>query len=106
MTASSRSWACCGVLLLLLCLLLDGTPALAQGKHPAARWQALNAEVVAALDRGAYAEGLVPAERALALARSAFGRRNPRILPSLNNLAFLYANQGRSGKAEPLLKEA
>jgi tetratricopeptide (TPR) repeat protein len=50
--------------------------------------------------------GLVAAERALAIARKAFGARDPRTLTSVNNLAALYQIQGRYGEAEPLLEQA
>ena len=102
MTKTARFQACCGALLLLLCLLLGGAPAVAQVDDPGARWQVLSAKAVAAYNRGTYAEGIASAEQALALARSTFGDRDPRTLTSLNNLAFLYVSQGRSGEAEPL----
>ena len=43
-------------------------------------------------------EGIDKAEQALALAHEAFGPRHPDTLQSMNNLAALYASQGRTGR--------
>ncbi|MBP0447525.1 CHAT domain-containing protein [Roseomonas sp. SSH11] len=66
----------------------------------------LNRQAVSAHGRGSYPEAVAAAEQAAALARQAFGARDPRTLTSLNNLGFLYHGQGRLGEAEPLLREA
>ena len=64
-------------LLLLLALLLVADIAAAKESHDAAqRLQALNSEAIEAYRRGAYAEGIVAAEQALALARKALGLRH------------------------------
>ena len=92
--------------LLALALLGAGGAAAQQAPDASARWQALSAEAMDAFRRGQSAEAAVAAERALALARGAFGPRHPQTLNSMNNLAFLYRNQGRHGEAEPLYREA
>jgi len=69
-------------------------------------WQALDAGAAEAYRRGAYADAVVAAERALALACQAFEPRHPNTLASLNNLAFVYQEQGRYREAEQLYKEA
>jgi Flp pilus assembly protein TadD len=42
----------------------------------------------------------------LQLRRSLLGEQHPAVATSLNNLAVLYANQGRLTEAEPLLVQA
>lgn len=92
--------------LLALALLGAGGAAAQQAPDASARWRALSAEAMDAFRRGQSAEAAVAAERALALARGAFGPRHPQTLNSMNNLAFLYRSQGRHGEAEPLYREA
>jgi tetratricopeptide (TPR) repeat protein len=70
------------------------------------QWQSLNAQAKEAYQAGDYSKGIALAEKALALARQAFGDRDPQTLISLNNLASLYKAQGRYGEAEPLYQEA
>ncbi len=68
------SWTTRGFRCALLCLALGVAPVAAQPPDAAARWRALNAETLEAYRRGAYAEGTVTAERALALARELLGQ--------------------------------
>src|SRR5260370_14362218 len=70
------------------------------------QWQSLNAQEMEAYQAGDYSKGIALAEKALGLARQAFGDREPRTLSSLNNLALLYKAQGRYGEAKPLYHEA
>jgi tetratricopeptide (TPR) repeat protein len=46
------------------------------------------------------------AQRVLAIREKALGADQPDVAASLNNLALLYANQGRYADAEPLYKPA
>src|SRR5690349_2451085 len=64
-----------------------------------ARWEELNAGVMAAYSQGAYDRGGTLAEEAFRVAEAAFGAQDARTLTSLNNLAFLYVRQGRYGEA-------
>ena len=75
-------------------------------EDPAAQWQDLNRQIVAAYQHGAFNEAVPLAEQSLALARRAFGDRDDHTLTSMNDLAELYQAQGRYGEAEPLLREA
>jgi tetratricopeptide (TPR) repeat protein/CHAT domain-containing protein len=70
------------------------------------QWQLLSGQGKKAYEAGDYSKGIALAEKALALARRAFGDRDPRILKSLNDLAVLYKAQGRYGEAEALYQEA
>jgi hypothetical protein len=81
-------------------------PALAQWADLNQRWEELNEQVEQAYQAGNHDDGSRLAEQAYALARKAFGNRDPRTLTSLNNLAGLYERQGRDGEAEPLYQEA
>jgi CHAT domain-containing protein/uncharacterized RDD family membrane protein YckC/Flp pilus assembly protein TadD len=102
-----RAWTKRGFLCALLCLVLGvGIIGLLLPPPGVVQWWALNAEVTKADRRGAYTEGIAAGERALALARQAFGPANPATLASLNNLAVLYEKQGRYDEAEQLQKEA
>ena len=74
-------------------------------EDPAAQWQDLNRQIVAAYQHGAFNEAVPLAEQSLALARRAFGDRDDHTLTSMNDLAELYQAQGRYGEAEPLLRE-
>ncbi len=91
---------------LLLCLALGVADGAAQPLDAAARLQALDAEVLEAYRRGAYAEGAAAAERALALSRKALGPRHPNTLRIMDTFAALRRVQGRYGEAEPLHREA
>ncbi|MDE5454137.1 tetratricopeptide repeat protein [Bradyrhizobium sp. CSA112] len=82
------------------------SPSNAQWADVSQQWQSLNAQVSKAYQAGEYSKGIAPAEKALALARGAFGDRDPRTLNSLNSAAMLYNLQGRYDKAEPLFQEA
>src|SRR4051812_6727176 len=76
-------------------------PAAAHAADPAqeARWEELNAGVMAAYSQGAYDQGVALAEEARRVAEAAFGAQDARTLTSLNNLALLYSSQGRYGEA-------
>ena len=87
-------------------LALGAAAGAAEGPDAKTQLEALNAEVVQAVHRGAYAEGVLAAERALALARQIWGPDHPGTLAVMNNLTSLYMGQGRYGEAEPLLREA
>ncbi|MFZ1413473.1 MAG: tetratricopeptide repeat protein [Defluviicoccus sp.] len=96
---------CAFVLAMVLGLLVAGTAAAeaAEGKQ---EWEELNKRTVQTYQSGDYKGALDLAEKAYALARRTFGKRDERTLTSLNNLAGLYKAQGRYGEAEPLYKEA
>src|SRR5260221_52503 len=65
-------------------------------------WEELNREVLALLQQGKYAEGLVVAQQALRVAEASFGPEHPNVATSLNNLAGLYQDQGKYAEAEQL----
>jgi len=94
------------IILCWLWLALAAMPVDAQPSDTQRRWEMLNTEIVQAYRSGDFAEGIGKAEQALALAHDAFGPRHPDTLQSMNNLAALYASQGRTSEAEPLLREA
>ena len=107
-TQKRKSFHLCRIALLAAMVVLIAGPVAAQAPTSEAQqqWQQLNAQVMEAYQAGDYAKGVASAEQALQLARQAFGPRHPDTLGSLNNLAFLYQDQGRHGEAEPLLREA
>ncbi len=70
------------------------------------QWQSLSAQAQKAGDAGDYPKAIAATEKALALARKAFGDRDRHTLTTLNNLANLYQDQRRYSEAEPLLQEA
>src|ERR1700732_2373079 len=78
-------------------------PLAADAKH---QWETLNAQAMKAYQAGDYAKGVPLAEKALELARKAFGGQDLQTLESLNNLAGLYRAQRRTSEAEPLYLEA
>jgi Transposase DDE domain/Tetratricopeptide repeat len=83
------------------------TPWSTRSEHSSrAKWQSLNAQMMAVYKTGDLAKGTALAKQMLELARKKFGIRDPQTLTSLNNLAFLYNAQGRYGEAEPLYREA
>ena len=57
-------------------------------------------------EQGKYAEALLIAQQALALAERTLGEEHPGTLWNVNELAVLYFHQGRYGEAEPLVKRA
>src|SRR5712692_7684498 len=69
-----------------------------------ARWNDLNAQVVALYQQGKYAEAAATAVEALRVAEATFGPEDARTATSLNNLAFLYEKQGKYAEAEPLFR--
>ena len=93
------------IILCWLWLALAAMPVDAQPSDTQRRWETLNTEIIQAYRSGDFAEGIGKAEQALALAYDAFGPRHPDTLQSINNLAGLYASQGRTEEAEPLLRE-
>ena len=93
------------IILCWLWLALAATLAAAQPSDTQRRWETLNTEIIQAYRSGDFAEGIGKAEQALALAHEAFGPRHSDTLQSMNNLAALYASQGRTREAEPLLSE-
>ncbi|MCS3932080.1 CHAT domain-containing protein/Tfp pilus assembly protein PilF [Bradyrhizobium elkanii] len=78
----------------------------AQWADVSQQWQSLNAQASMAHQAGDFSKEIALAEKALALARRAFGDRDPRTLNNLNSVAMLYNLQGRYDKAEPLFQEA
>ena len=84
------------IILCWLWLALAAAPVAAQPSDTQRRWETLNTEIIQAYRSGDFAEGIGKAEQALALAYDAFGPRHPDTLQSINNLAGLYASQGRT----------
>ncbi|MDA2914933.1 tetratricopeptide repeat protein, partial [Acidobacteriia bacterium AH_259_A11_L15] len=85
----------------MLCLALWPVPASAQET----RWEALMADARKAYQRADYAE----AEKLLLAARQEaekFGKQDPRLATSLNELALLYHAQSRYAEAEPLYQRS
>ena len=66
----------------------------------------LNAEGVAWMAAGQYADAQPPLEHALALREKVLGPEHPDVAQSLNNLAELYHAQGRYADAEPHYQRA
>jgi CHAT domain-containing protein len=69
------------------------------------QWEALNRRVSEAYQVGKAGEAVLVADQALALAKTAFGPRDPRTLTSMSNLAFLLDSEGRYGEADRLDRE-
>ncbi len=89
------------VLVGLFCLLLWPAHAVAQE----ADWERHMRAGDTAYQQGNYAEAVKQIKAALSLAE-AFGPDDPRLALTLNNLAFLYATQGKYAEAEPLYQRA
>jgi tetratricopeptide (TPR) repeat protein len=68
-------------------------------------WEEYNNSGMAALKQGRYADAEEAFLSALKEAEK-FGPQDTRLVTSLNNLAVLYANQGKYAQAEPLHKRA
>jgi len=72
-------------------------------------WETLTQEVMDLHRAERYDRAVVVAKRALEVAERSVGPDHPDyvdVAMSLNNLAFLYFNQGQHAQAEPLLKRA
>ncbi len=63
-------------------------------------------EAIHAYKRGDFSGAAKPAERALNLARSAFGLSDPATLSSMHFMALVFDRQGRYSEAEPLFRES
>src|SRR4051794_23915474 len=85
-------------------LAMPPRPTLAQDAQ--AQWEALSKQIVTSIQKGQAGAAIPLAEQALALARQAFGDKDPPTLASLNILATLLLYQGRYAEAEPLYREA
>jgi len=57
-------------------------------------------------NQGKYSEAEVLLKRALAIKEQAFGKDNPNVAGTLNNLALVYSSQAKYGEAEGLFKRA
>ncbi len=66
----------------------------------------LNNKVIELFNGGKIVEAISMAEQLLALREKTLGPDHPDVAQSLNNLAFLYEDQGRYAEAEPLYKRA
>lgn len=89
--------------LLLLCyLLVPGIQAEAMDDD----WDRLNEQVMQFFGSAKYAEALVPAQKALQLARQRHGAEHADVALALNNLAALHDSLGDYAKAEVFYKEA
>jgi len=82
------------LIIALLSLLIGVRAPNAQTPDQVARWTKLNHAAMQAYRDGQYNDGITAAEQALALARQAFGPRDPNTLASMNNLAWLYNTNG------------
>jgi hypothetical protein len=71
--------------------------------HPTAR---LNQQVRQLYEREKYQEAIPIAERAVEVAKRAFGLEQPETASELDNLGFLFQKIGEYAKAEPLSQEA
>ena len=80
------------MLLLLLCSSL-----LARAQE--SEWETLNAEMMSLYKQGRYDRALVVAKKALEVAEQAVGPNHPAVAKSLNDVAMLYAAQGKYAQA-------
>jgi CHAT domain-containing protein/Tfp pilus assembly protein PilF len=71
-----------------------------------AELRGLVAQYMALYRRGAYAEAIPLAERAVKLAEREFGGEHPNVATELNNLAELHRAQGQHAAAEPLYRRS
>ena len=83
------------------CILLVSTQASAESTS----WEMSNAAGMQAYQQARYAKAEEAWLGALKEAES-FGAQDPRLATSLNNLAVLYASQGKYAEAEPLHQRA
>lgn len=90
---------------MLICWLSISNPAVLPG-NDVDDYNALQTQLVAAMDAGRYREAEQIAKRALELAEGPL--RNPQtvIAASLDNVSWTYQAQGRFAEAEPLCKRA
>lgn len=82
---------CCGLLLLAQTAAAQIT-----------ELETLNREVVSQYQKGEHDRAIVTALKILNLAEKNFGPEHPDVAMALDNLAFLYRNQGQHAAAEPL----
>jgi hypothetical protein len=82
----------CALAVVLGVLAMPPRPALAQDAQ--ARWEALSRQIVTSVQQGQAGAAIPLAEQGLALARQAFGDKNPPTLTSLNILATLLLYHG------------
>ena len=85
----------------LFCLVTGAASAEAQNSL----WETYNDSGEQAFEAGEYAKAQKLFESALKEAEG-FGPSDPRLATSLNNLALLYATQGKYDQAEPLYKRS
>jgi CHAT domain-containing protein/tetratricopeptide (TPR) repeat protein len=94
------------VLFLLFVLMITvSAPSYAGRQDAAKKIRAANIEIVRLIRAGQYAKGLQRALKTLELAKNQLGAEHPSTLNTMNNLAFLYKEQGRFKEAEPLFKQ-
>ena len=96
LTVPKRFWSAVG-----FCILLVSTQASAESTS----WEMSNAAGMQAYQQVRYAKAEEAWLGALKEAES-FGPQDPRLATSLNNLAVLYASQGKYPEAEPLHQRA
>ncbi len=85
----------------VMCLVFVSTQGCAQGH----RWETYVDAASEAYQQGNYAEAEKQLSAALQEAEK-FGPEDPRLSATLNNLAWLYDDQGKYAEAEPLYKRS
>ena len=90
------------IVLIVPILLIAGLRASAQDQDLAK----LSADARAAHQRGDFTESALLYNRVLSIEVKLFGRANPQVAASLNNLAVLYQDEYLYTQAEPLYKQA
>lgn len=88
----------------LLLSLLIRTDAAALDTNPT--WEALNNEVLSLNQEGSYDRAIAAGKKALRAAEQEKEGNHIRVATSLNNLAMIYCNQGRTIIAKPLYKRS
>jgi CHAT domain-containing protein/tetratricopeptide (TPR) repeat protein len=91
---------------IFFCLASFGLQAQEEALAEPVTWDSLNNEVMSLFGAGRYEAALIPAQRALQLARDAQGQPHLDTALALNNLAGLHDRLGDYTKAERLYKEA
>ena len=94
------------IVLALSLFLLGGMSSTAHAQGAGTEWDTLNQEVIELCRAAKYDRAVVIARKALEVAEQNVGSDHPDVATSLNNLAFLYENQGDYAKAEPLYKRS
>ena len=87
---------------IVLCWLSSLAPLGAQELSQDASWKDLTMKVYQLYNQGAYGEAAKYAEEAVTLSKQTFGEDNLRTSTALNNLARVYAAEGRLQEAESL----